>query len=71
MPVGPCLCGRQTNSVCSNWWRKRGKPTECYAALDGNQWVKGCKFDKLEKDSFERKFAQDLITRGKKTTKGE
>ncbi len=64
MPVGKCACGRDTNSTTSNWWKvKDGKPTECYAAHDGEKWVKGCSFDKLPKDSFDRKFALQVIRR--------
>ena len=52
-------CGRQTNSVCSEF--NKGKPPNCcYAALVDGKWVKGCGFERA--DDFSKAFAMSLIT---------
>ena len=64
MPTGKCSnCGGETNSTTSNWWDDKnfGRATECYAKHDGEKWVKGCAFEKLGKQSFQRTFALKLI----------
>lgn len=65
MPAGPCGgCGQITNSATSDWWFTRAagkkKPTKCYAKFDKKtkRWSRGCGFDKLAADSFEREFAE-------------
>lgn len=59
MPTAVCKCGRTTNSTTSNYWETHGKPTQCYAAHDGEKWVKGCSLGKADPSQWS--FALKLI----------
>jgi len=65
MPVVQCKCGNTTNSAVSDYWeqysRGRKQASECYAALVGGKWERGCAFQKAS--LFNKRFALQVILR--------
>ena len=74
MPVVNCICGKKTNSMISDWWKrvevtgKRNTPaTKCFArhetAARGERprWYRGCAYDKLEAGR-DKRLVDDLIS---------
>lgn len=69
MPLGKCNnCSSITNSYTSNYWqpvdengivKEMGTVTVCYAKFVGNNWEKGCWYDKI--DAHKRAIMDTLI----------